>query len=71
MAEPKVEAVVEYVGSADVRKVSAAEWKAAGVEGQAETVWDSSNDFKVKASDLSDAAKKVLELNGGFKLPSA
>lgn len=66
--KPKNDAVVEYVGGADVRKITADEWKQAGVEGQAETVWDSSNDFKVKASDLSPAALKVLEANGGFKL---
>jgi hypothetical protein len=64
----KAEAVVEYIGSADVRKVTADEWVLAGVEGQAETVWDSSNGFKVKASELSPAALKVLEANGGFKL---
>lgn len=70
-AEPKAEAIVEYIGSADVRKMSVEDWAAAGVEGQAETVWDRSNDFKVKASDLSAAAIKVLSTNGGFKVPSA
>ena len=70
-AKATEESVVEYTGGADVRRISADEWESAGVEGQSGTVWDSSNGYKVPVSELSDAAIKVLEANGGFTLPNA
>lgn len=72
-ATPKPEkdsGVIEYVGTADVRSISKAEWAQAGVEGQADLVWDASNGFKVKASDVSEGALAILKNDPAFKLPA-
>lgn len=67
----KTDAFVEYVGSADVAKISAADWKKAKVEGQEQVVWDADNEHKVKVSDLSADALKVLAKDSRFKVPSS
>jgi hypothetical protein len=67
----KEEAVVEYVGTADVRKISAADWKKAGVEDHKQVSWDADNGHKVPVSDLSKEALEVLKSDTGFKVPEA
>lgn len=69
--QAKEEPVVEYVGTAHVRKITAADWKQAGVEDQGAVTWDRSNRHKVKASELSSAALEVLREDSGFKVPEA
>lgn len=70
-AQVASEAVVEYLGTSDIRKISAADWKAAGVEGQSQTVWDASNQFKVKISELNKDALELLSKDPTFKQPEA
>lgn len=69
--EAKEEAVVEYVGTSDVRTISADEWKLAGVEDQKSTAWDARNKHKVVASEFSKEALAVLAEDSGFKLPKS
>lgn len=69
--EAKEDAVVEYTGTSDVRKISAAEWKAAGVEDQNQVVWDRSNRKKVGVAELNKDALDVLRQDSGFKVPRA
>lgn len=67
----KADAVVEYTGTADVAKISASDWKKAGVDNQEQVVFDRSNKYKVAASDLSKEALEVLGNDSRFKLPEA
>lgn len=62
------EAVVRYVGSSDVREITAAQWKKAGVEDQKKVVWDKSNRHAVPSSEFSKEALAVLRADSGFKL---
>jgi hypothetical protein len=64
----KPSGTVKYIGSADVRSISEAEWAQVGVEGQADVVWDRSNDFTVKASELSAPALEVVKRDAGFQV---
>jgi hypothetical protein len=52
---------VRYVGTADLRKISRADWKQAGVASQADVVWNHANGFKVLESDLSEEALALLD----------
>ena len=69
----KADAVVEYVGSADVVKISAAQWRQAGIEADKleQVTWDASNRKKVKVSDLSADQLEVLRGDDRFKVPEA
>jgi hypothetical protein len=59
--------VVKYIGTADVRKISAADWRSIDVEDQMQVVWDKSNKFQVPVSELTEAAVKYLDENdSGF-----
>jgi hypothetical protein len=70
-AETKPEAVVQYVGTSDVRQITAAEWTKAGVKDQNKVVWDASNRHKVPVSELSAEALELLKGDSAFKLPEA
>lgn len=61
--------VVKYTGDAGVREISAADWKTAGVEGQAKVVWNAENDYTLPASDFSAAALEVLKRDPHIKQP--
>lgn len=65
----KAEAFVEYTGSADEAKISAADWTKAKVDDQKQVVWNADNEFKVPVSDLNDAALKALRKDSRFKVP--
>lgn len=69
-SDAKVE-VVEYVGSADEAKISAADWRKAGIEADKleQVVWNAGNRKKVKASDLSKEQLEVLRGDDRFKVP--
>lgn len=59
--------VAKYIGTADVRKISAADWRSIGIEEQTQVVWDKSNGFQVSVSELTEAAVKYLdETDSGF-----
>ena len=49
-----------YTGGASERAVSAAEWRAAGVENQEGVVWSARNNHSVEVGDLSKQALEVL-----------
>ena len=69
---PKASAdeVVEYVGgSADVVKISKADWAKADVEDQEQVEWNTKNKFKVPTAELSAAALDILSEDSRFKLP--
>lgn len=59
---------VEYVGAADLRSISKAEWEQAGVTNQDDVAWNATNGFKVKASALSPEALEIISRDPGFKL---
>lgn len=63
--------VVEYVGGADVRKISKRAWASVGVEDQEAVTWDASNRRRVKTSELSKSALEFLATDSGFKLPKS
>lgn len=58
---PKKSDEVAYIGGATVRKITDAEWAAAGVEGQETIIWSKSlNGNRCKVGDLSAEALEVL-----------
>ena len=67
---PKEETVkaVRYVGTADVREITKAQWASIGVDDQDKTVWSAQNDFTIKASDLSEKALAYFAKDDGFKV---
>jgi hypothetical protein len=68
----KDEAVVEYVGTANEAKISAADWRKAGVEAEKleQVVWNAANRKRVKVSDLSADQLAVLRNDDRFKVPA-
>lgn len=59
--------VVKYIGTANIRKISASDWRSIGVEEQTQVVWDKSNNFQVPVSELTaDAVKYLDEDDSGF-----
>lgn len=62
---------VKYVGFADVRKISKADWARVGVEDQEQVVWDKSNDFTVPLADLKAGAEGYFATDSGFKIVEA
>lgn len=64
--------VAKYVGTANRRKISAADWNSIGVEDQKQVVWDKDNKFTVPVSDLQPGAVKYLdETDSGFVVTDA
>lgn len=61
--------VVEYTGTADEVKISSADFKKVGVEGQEQVVFNRENQFKVDASSLSAEALDALRKDSRFKVP--
>lgn len=62
------EQTISYKGTADVRRITKQEWKAAGVEDQDTVEWNADNDFTVPRSALSDAAWAKIEKDSDLKL---
>lgn len=54
----KTQQGLKYVGSADVREITKAQWAKAGVEDQDKVVFNAENDFTVKG--LTDRAFEIL-----------
>lgn len=51
---------VRYIGTSNIREITAADWKSIGVEGQKKVTWDRD---KKEAHDISDEALAWLEEN--------
>lgn len=68
---------VRYVGTADVREISAAQFKAAGVtgEGVKGVRWNRANNFTVKREDLEFLSEedfnRIIKGDAGFKVQDA
>lgn len=63
--------VVTYHGKATVRRISAAQWDAAGAEGQSACEWNRRNDYTLPATGFSEKALQVLRGDGSFSVPAA
>lgn len=66
-AKPKTQKAIRYVGTADVREITKAQWANIGVDDQDTTVWDTKNDFTILEKDLSKKALAYFEKDSGFK----
>ena len=69
--EAKAAQVVKYVGTADERVISAADWSSVGAEEQKQVKWDRSNRFQVPVDELSKAALEYIATDSGFKVQDA
>lgn len=58
---------IKYTGDAGVREISAADWKATGVEDQKTVTWDADNNYTVLASLLNPAALEVIKRDKNLK----
>lgn len=64
--------VVRYVGTADIREIDAAAWKAVDVDDQNLVRWHKGNNWTVSVEDLSDDAVAYLdEKDDGFVVTDA
>lgn len=59
---------VEYSGPADIRTISAAQFKGAGVDGQKSVVWNASNGRRVPVEEFNDAARDLVLKDRAFKI---
>lgn len=66
-AQPKTVKGLKYVGAADVREITKAQWAKAGDQDQNLVRWNAENDHTVKESDLSKKALAILEKDPSFK----
>lgn len=59
---------IKYTGTADVRRITAADWKSIDVPDQGLTVWDKGNRHRVPLEKLNDAARDyLLNEDGAFE----
>ena len=66
------EKVVQYVGTADVRKILKSDWNSLGIEDQEAVEWSAKNRFTVPAKDLKSAAVEYLDTqDSGFVVKDA
>mgnify|MGYP001009324035 CR=1 FL=1 len=63
----KTQKAIKYVGTADVREITKAQWANIGVDDQDKTVWDATNGFTILEKDLSKKALAYFEKDSGFK----
>lgn len=61
--KPAGQTSLQYVGTADVREMSAADWRAAGVDGLSMTRWTPETDWVVDVP--KEAAAKLMEAAPG------
>lgn len=61
---------VRYTGGADVRRISVADFRKAGVtdEGIKAAVWDAANGKSLPASDFTESQLEVIQRNPGFTI---
>lgn len=67
-AENKNETVVKYTGHPGTRRITRAQWEAAGVSNQGTVEWNKSNGYSVPGSKLKKGALDILESSDGFKV---
>lgn len=62
--------VVKYVGPADVRRITVADWRKSGVEdeGIKAVAWDAQNGKSLPASDFTEKQLEVIAQNPGFEI---
>lgn len=63
--------VVKYIGTADIRRISAADWRNAGVDEQLQIEWHRGNKFTVPVDQFTDDAMQYLESDSGFAIVDA
>lgn len=51
----------KYVGTSDVRRITASEWAGVGVKNQETVEWNKFNNWTVPASAISDEALPFIE----------
>lgn len=61
---------VEYRGQATHRRISRADWEAAGVQDQGDVEWSKDTGMRVGVDHLTDEAMEVLRRDGGFSVPA-
>lgn len=61
---------VEYRGQATHRRISQADWEAAGVKDQGDVEWSRDTNMRVGIDHLTDEALEVLRRDGGFSVPA-
>lgn len=72
MADAKSkELFVRYVGTSDVREISAADWTNVGAKDQGKTTWSVRNGWKLPQSDFSDNALDYFQNDPGFVVDKA
>jgi hypothetical protein len=64
----KNEPMVKYTGHPGVRRITRAQWEAAGVTNQGTTEWNQGNGYAVPAGKLKKGAIEILAQSEGFKL---
>lgn len=60
------EKVVKYVGTADVREITEANWRAIEITDQKTVRWSRDNNYTVPAKDLSSAALDYVQRDEGL-----
>lgn len=66
MATTKTTKYVRYIGTADIREITARQWSGVGAKDQAKTVWNVRNGWKLPLSDFNDNALDYFKLDSGF-----
>lgn len=61
---------VEYKGQATHRRISQADWEAAGVKDQGDVEWSKDTGMRVGLDHLTEEALEVLRRDGGFSVPA-
>lgn len=61
---------VEYKGQATHRRISQADWEAAGIANQGDVEWSKETGMRVGVDHLTDEALEVLRRDGGFSVPA-
>jgi len=63
------EGYVEYLRATDLntRSITAAEWTTVGVEDQNTLIWGPSNNWRIPADEISDAAWPHIENDNGLR----
>jgi hypothetical protein len=61
---------VEYKGQATHRRISEADWQAAGVADQGDVEWSRDTNMRVGVDHFTDEALEVLRRDGGFSVPA-
>lgn len=65
--EPKTKKIVRYVGTADTRIITDAQWAAAGVADQKSVEWNRVNGRELPATDFTaDALRYCSDRDEGF-----